>query len=127
MRTLWLSLWRCGAAVMLLLTALCSEAAWGAEWTSPAGVLAVTAPDSQRFDRVEQPPEPFLVLWVSKDESIRLGVIRMPIPAQASLTRQGVEEGFAEEIRGTIAASSMAMQNGHEILIMSAKGAMDAE
>ena len=94
----------------------------GDEWTSPDGVIVVTAPDAVDFQQVDDPPEPFIALWVSNDETLRLGVTKTAIPPHIKLVRSSTEEGLAEEIGGTIAASSSVAKNGHEIWTMTAKG-----
>ncbi len=63
-----------------------------------------------------------MVLWVSNDGMLRLGVIKIAIPSHIKLVRSSAEEGFAEEIGGTITASSSVVKNGHEIWLMTAKG-----
>ena len=95
-----------------------------ADWTSPDGVVAVTVPAPERFTPIEPAPEPFLVLWMSEDESVRLCVLRTPIPARAKLNRKEVEASFTNEFGGTLTASSSSIQNGHEVLFMTATGAL---
>jgi hypothetical protein len=108
--------------VLLLTTVLGVVTSRGDEWTSADGVIEVTAPDAARFDRMDDPPEPFLALWISKDETLRLGVMKIAISAQTKLVRSSTEKGLAQEVRGTIAASSTMVRNGHEVWLMTAQG-----
>ena len=49
-------------------------------WTTPDGFLSITPPDSTAFQAIPTPPAPFIGLWVSNDESMRFGVMKMQIP-----------------------------------------------
>lgn len=110
------------SVIITFATAFSVTAALGDEWTSPDGVIVVTAPDAADFQRVDDPPEPFIALWLSKDETLRLGVMKIAIPSSVKLIRSSTEEGLAEEVGGTVTASSSAVKNGHEIWTMTAKG-----
>jgi hypothetical protein len=87
------------------------------EWTSPDGVVKVTVPETG-FVRVENPPASFLVLWVSADETMRLGVAQMPYPQGQRLDRTNFEKGIAGA-GAEISASSTSTQNGHEVWVLS--------
>lgn len=108
--------------MFLFVAAFNITAAFGDERTSPDGVIVVTAPDSAHFEHINDPPAPFIALWLSKDETLRLGVTKMAIPSNVRLIRSSTEDGFAEEIDGTVTASSSVVKNGHEIWIMTARG-----
>lgn len=97
--------------------AIATAAVRGEEWTSSDGVVKVTVPDSG-FVRVENPPPSFLVLWISADETIRLGVAQMPYPAGQRLNRANFEQGIAGA-GAEITASSSSRQNGHEVWVVS--------
>ncbi len=94
------------------------------EWTSPDGVIAVSAPDAVDFQQVVDPPEPFMAFWMSNDETLRLGVMKSTVPSHIKIVRSSVEEGFAETVAGSITASSAVVKNGHEIWIMTVKGSI---
>lgn len=92
------------------------------EWTSPDGAVAVAVPSADGFVRMDDPPDPFLVLWVSNDDTLNLGVSRTEVPPGVVIDRASVEEGFAEETHGTVTNSSTAVKNAQEVWIMTADG-----
>lgn len=89
-------------------------------WTSPDGFLTVTAPDAETFTAVPSPPDPFIALWVSRDESMRFGVARMQIPPEIQLIQSSAEEGFANEIGGKVRRLPAEPVSGHEVWKMKA-------
>ncbi len=91
-------------------------------WTTPDGFLSVTPPNSETFIAAPSPPEPFVGLWVSGDESTRLGVMKTQIPTNIKLNQSSVEEGLAEEIGGEVTRLPTKQIAGHEVLHMKAKG-----
>ena len=93
------------------------------EWTSPDGVVKVTVTDAD-FVRVESPPASFLVLWISRDETIRLGVAQMPYPKGQRLKRANFEQGIVGA-GAEITASSTSTQNGHEVWVVSTTSSPD--
>src|SRR5436189_6052688 len=82
----------------LCITAAIVAPARGEEWTAPDGAISVAAPDAARFVRLDEPPAPFLALWVSQDETLRLGVMKMGTPPLGKLNRAAAEAGLAEEV-----------------------------
>lgn len=85
----------------------------GDDWTSSDGVIKVTIPNSG-FTRVENPPTNYLALWISHDETIRLGVAQIPYPRGAQLLRTNLEKGIAGA-GAEITASSTSTKDGHEV------------
>jgi hypothetical protein len=108
--------------VVLFASAIGTTIVLGDEWTSPDGVIAVTVPDSARFQRLNDLPESFLVLWVSNDQMVRLGVARLAVPAHTKLVRSAVEERFVQGIHGKLTASTSRLVDDHELWIMRAIG-----
>ena len=72
------------------------------KWTSADGYLSVEIPDNTEFRQVENPPEPFIVLWVNKAESCKLGVMSIANANGTPLSQKSVESGLAEEIGGVV-------------------------
>lgn len=107
--------------VMLLVMILIPASLPGQTWTSPDGFISVTPPDMARFQAWPMPPPPFLALWVSNDESMKFGVMKMDIPPNMKLIQSSVEEGLAEEIGGQVARLPSQTISGHEVWRMSAK------
>ena len=91
-------------------------------WTTPDGFLSITPPDSTAFQAIPTPPAPFIGLWVSNDESMRFGVMKMQIPPTIKPTQSAVEEGLAEEIGGEVKRLPSRKVSGHEVWTMTAKG-----
>jgi hypothetical protein len=108
----------------LLVIALGGATAWGEEWRSADGAVAVAVPDPARFIPMEMAAVPADVLggWVSTDETLRLVVVKMSIPPNVNLIRKEADQGLAKELDGPILASTTEVRNGHEIWIMTAKG-----
>lgn len=105
-------------AVLLVLP----DVAKSQTWTTPDGVLSITPPDAKEFQSVDSPPSPFVALWVSKDETIKLGVTKTQIPPNIKLVQSSVEEGLAEEIGGEVTRLPTRHVSGHEVWNMTAKG-----
>src|SRR5688500_6854358 len=108
--------------IAIFVTLLAVDFGLAEEWASPDGVIVVKAPDPMNFDPMDDPPAPFMALWLSKDETVRLGVMKMAIPPNVKLIRSSAEEGLTEEVGGRITASSSVVKNGHEIWILAAEG-----
>lgn len=89
-------------------------------WTSPDGFLTVTPPDDKKFRALPMPPPPLIGLWISEDESMRFGVVKMQIPPDVKLIQSSVEEGLAEEIGGEIERLPTVIVSGHEVWKMTA-------
>ncbi len=96
--------------------------AYAQTWTTPDGFLSVAAPDSESFIAVPNPPEPFVGLWVSGDESTRLAVIKTPVPEDIRLAQSSVEEGLAEEIGGEVTRLPTKQIAGYDVWLMKGKG-----
>jgi hypothetical protein len=91
------------------------------QWTSPDGVISVTPPDAEKFQQLPEPPPTFLVLWISSDESIRLGVMKSAVPPHVQLIQSVVQDGLAEEMKGTVSRLPTAIIAGREIWKMRGK------
>jgi hypothetical protein len=91
-------------------------------WTTPDGFLSITPPDATLFQAIPAPPASFIGLWVSNDESMRFGVMKMQIPPTIKLTQSAAEEGLAEAIGGEVKRLPSRKVSGHEVWIMTAKG-----
>src|SRR5262245_44382047 len=63
-----------------------------------------------------------MVVWLSKDQTLQLGVVRLALSTNVPLIRRSTEQGLAAEVGGTITDSSTATKNGHDIWTMSAHG-----
>ncbi len=92
-------------------------------WTSPDGFLSITPPDANEFQSMATPPQPFIGLWVSNDETMKFGVMKMQIPGNIKLIQSSAEEGLAEAIDGTVIRLPTKQVSGHEVWSMTAKGA----
>jgi hypothetical protein len=103
----------------LVLLLLLPTAAVGEQWKSSDEKIAVTIPDAPGFVKVEAMPP---LIWVSKDETIKLGVVEMAVPANTKLIQSALERGFAESIQGKIVASSKDVRAGHDVFVMTAQG-----
>jgi len=91
-------------------------------WTSPDGFLSLTPPNADTFQAVTSPPPPFIGLWVSNDESMRFGVVKIAVPRNIKLIQSSAEEGFAEAIGGNVARLPTREVSGHEVWTMKASG-----
>ncbi|QDT50569.1 hypothetical protein Pan258_46480 [Symmachiella dynata] len=87
-------------------------------WTSPDGIMSLTPPDENEFQAVPNPPEPFIVLWLSNDDTKRFGVIKMDIPREMKISQSSVEEGLAEEVGAEVTRLPTKHVAGHEVLNM---------
>lgn len=72
-------------AVTLLASVVSPDEAHSQTWTTPDGLLTVTQPNAEIFTAVDSPPEPIVGLWVSNDESTKLGVVKNQIPTNTKL------------------------------------------
>jgi hypothetical protein len=86
-------------------------------WKTTDGNISVATPDASQFVEVGSTP-PLSVIWVSKDETIKLGVAEIPFRRGTKLVRSAVERGFAKETGGKIVASSAKQQAGHDVFDM---------
>lgn len=91
------------------------------QWTSSDGVISVTTPDSEKFQMLPEPPPTFLVFWISHDESIRLGVMKSAVPPNVQLIQSVIQDGLAEELKGTVVRLPTAVIAGREIWKMRGK------
>lgn len=64
----------------------------------------------------------FSAIWLSKDETVRLGVTETSLPPNIRIIRSSLEEGLAEELGGRIIASSAQQQEGHDVFLMTGRG-----
>jgi len=108
-------------ATSILVLAL-SAPANAQTWTSPDGFLSITPPDANTFQAMPTPPPPFVGLWVSSDETMKFGVMKMQIPPTIKLIQSSVEEGFAEELGAEVTRLPTREVSGHEVWNMTAKG-----
>ncbi len=90
-------------------------------WTSADGIVAVTTPDASRFHAVDPPPAPFLVLWTADDASIKLGVLKLAVPAGARMRDKELAEGLAQESGGTVTELPRTVVKGYVLHNMVAK------
>ena len=65
---------------------------------------------------------PVLVMWISKDETVRLGVAQAANPRRHKLIQKSMEKGLCEEINGTITDSRADNLRGYTVFRMSARG-----
>jgi hypothetical protein len=94
----------------------------GQTWTSPDGFISLTRPDATQFQELPDPPPPFLGLWVSNDESMKLGIVKLNVPTNLKLIQSSVEDGLAEEIGGKASRLGTKIVSGHEVWCMAARG-----
>ena len=106
------------SVLMLALPALANAQTW----TSPDGFLSITPPDANTFQAMPTPPSPFVGLWISNDETMKFGVMKMQIPPTIKLIQSSVEEGLAEEIGAKVMRLPTREVSGHEVWNMTAKG-----
>lgn len=90
-------------------------------WTSPDGFLSITPPDANTFQAMPTLPPSFVGLWVSNDETMTFGVIKMQIPPTIKLIQSSVEEGLAEKIGAKVMRLPTREVSGHEVWNMTAK------
>ena len=114
-------------ATTLTLICCCATTASALEWKTPDGKLAVTVPDRPRFAEVDPPPPPLSAVWVTADETIRLGVVEQHSPPNTRLVRAAFEKALAQEINGKIVASSADVRRGHEVLTVTAHGSLQGD
>ena len=100
---------------------LFTTAVSAAEWQTTDGNISVVVPDESRFVQVDAVP-PLSVIWVSTDETIKLGVAEVPFRPDMKLVQSSVEKGLAEEMGGKIVDSLTERQAGHEIFVMTGHG-----
>jgi hypothetical protein len=62
--------------------------------------------------------------WVTKDQSLTLGVSRESIPRGMPLIQKSLEEGFRKTMNGTITESSAENTRGYTVFKMSARGSI---
>ncbi|ADG67660.1 hypothetical protein Plim_1830 [Planctopirus limnophila DSM 3776] len=91
-------------------------------WTSPDGLLTINPPDAGQFQFIPEPPPPLIGLWVSHDESMKFGVVKIDIPPKIKLIQSSVEEGLAKEIDGKVTRLPTRSVLGHEVWKMVGKG-----
>src|SRR5258708_20676633 len=91
-------------------------------WISPDGCLSVSPPEVAKFLEVPMPPPPFVVLWMSDDETMRFGILKTEIPSNIKLIQSATEEGLANEIGGKVTRLPSKTLSGHEVWNMSAEG-----
>lgn len=104
---------------MLHFFVLAAASLGASEWTTSDGQASVRIPDETRFVQIEAPP-PLAALWISRDESIKLGIAEIPMPDGMTLRQSSVEEGLAEEMGGRIVDSSVTRQGEHAVFMMTA-------
>ncbi len=109
-------------AVALLAIVVSPDVAHSQTWTTPDGLLTVTQPNAEIFTAVDSPPEPIVGLWVSNDESTKLGVVKNQIPTNTKLIQSSVEKGLAEEIGGEVTRLPTKQVAGYEVWHMKATG-----
>ncbi|MCC9643372.1 hypothetical protein LOC71_13895 [Rhodopirellula sp. JC740] len=86
-----------------------------ATWTSSDGFLSVTPPDSNGFQMVPSAPPPFICMWISNDETMHFGVMKMDVPPTIQLNQSSAEQGLAEEIGGRTTRLETTQVGGHEV------------
>ncbi len=107
---------------MMLVAVLLHPAANAQTWTSPDGFLSITPPDANDYQAMEEPPAPFVGLWVSNDETVKFGVMKTPYPPNMRLIQSSAEQGLAEEIGGTVTRLPTKTVAGYEVWKMTGKG-----
>ena len=93
------------------------------EWESPDGLFSVKTPNAETFTLVPSIEKPYIGLWVSKDETVKLAVLEIPIPQGEKLIQSAMEEGLAEAIGGKVIRLPNTNVSGYEVWNMSASGA----
>lgn len=92
-------------------------------WTSPDGLVTVMAPDADQFVTIQELPPGFIALWISQDESMKFGILRIEVPSHTPrLIQSSVEKGFAEEAGGQVVRLPTRTVSGHEVWNMKATG-----
>ncbi len=92
-------------------------------WTSPDGLVTVTAPDAAQFVTIPELPPGFVALWISHDESMKFAILRIEVPPDTPrLIQASVEEGLAEEAGGKVVRLPTRTVSGHEVWNMKAAG-----
>jgi len=91
-------------------------------WTTPDGFLSLTPPAEKTFQALPNLPPQFHVLWISQDQSTKLGVMQVQLPSPQKLIQAAMEEGLADEIGGKVTRLPTRIVAGHEVLAMTAMG-----
>lgn len=95
------------------------------EWMSPDREITVTVPTGYMEGVVPNQQEGVKsTVWLSSDETIRLGVINMANPNQTPLSKKGLELGIAQEMNGKIVDSNIEEINGFDVYRITAEGRM---
>ena len=90
-------------------------------WKTADGMISVNEPDAALFVKLDSQP-PCTVIWISKDEKLRLGVIEIPTDKEIEIHRKSLEKGFAEELNGQLTSTSVEQVGGRSVFKMSAHG-----
>lgn len=113
----------CHAWVISLLMSLLPALATAETWTSPDGLVTVTALDAAQFVTISELPPGFVALWISHDESMKFAILRIELPPHTPrLIQSSVEEGLAEEAGGQVVRLPARTVSGHEVWNMKATG-----
>ncbi|HVJ68348.1 MAG TPA: hypothetical protein VM510_10210, partial [Caulifigura sp.] len=111
----------CGTIIVSLFGGVLGQGVSAADrWTSDDGVIAVTLPNLQTFLPIQNPPAPVIRGWELDAGGLRLAVVRSDFPPDVRMSPKSLQEGFIEEIGGTITKSSERESNGHAVHVMSA-------
>lgn len=110
-------------AALSMFALLLATGANAQTWESPDGFLSVTPPDPAQFEAMPAPPPPFLCLWVSRDGSMKFGIVKLEVPAGVELIQSSVEEGLSQEVGGGPATRlPTKVVSGHNVWKMAARG-----
>lgn len=110
-------------AVATILLVLFTTVCHADEWRSVDGQISLAQPSPERFQAGELTP-PMSVVWVSADESLKLGVVEMEHDQRLTINRQAMETAFANEIGGAITESSTDELAGFQTYTMTAVGSV---
>jgi hypothetical protein len=105
----------------ILLLLFVARSALGDNWTTPDGVVSVSRPDLSRFIETSQLPG-LTIAWISRDETVKLGVVEVSIPAGMRLRQAGIEKGLVDVVKGELVESSKRQDGPHTIVTMTARG-----
>jgi hypothetical protein len=96
------------------------------EWRSSDGVIAVAAPDQNRF-KAQKPSPPILARWGSEDEKINLLIKKKAVTPNMKFSQSDLEQGLLTEINltmknGRLLESTMEKYESYSVLKMTAQG-----
>jgi hypothetical protein len=94
-----------------------------AAWVSPDKVISIVPPKGLRqIVANSSPPAKTLGAWADEDRSRTFVIVVLSLPPQTTPLQKDIEEGFLEELHGTLVESRTYELGGYTVFRMSARG-----